>query len=269
MSNEVYAFALKNTLNEIKAACPDVSNTFIFKDSKIVAKDEGTDKETATRALGAFNAMTERAEAVGGLESVAFYGANGRVNVICVNDFYLATVASKKSDEKYVNTLTRVLVPAVLRVIEKIHPAAAEDDESAEEKPADITEEAEPEAVEEPIEEIKPEPVEEEPEPEPELFSPEPPVTQFMIDNIGGLLVPADTVRIDNAVILQWKDLYGDKEITEVDVETLNGQTTRCKFKPIKESKLEGKGIIQMPEKIKRSLQASKGELVMVKPVVE
>jgi len=76
-------------------------------------------------------------------------------------------------------------------------------------------------------------------------------------------------VRIDNQAILQWKELYGDKEITEVDVETLNGQTTRCKFKPIKDSKLEGKGIIQVPQKIQLTLQTSQGELVMVKPVVD
>jgi hypothetical protein len=63
--------------------------------------------------------------------------------------------------------------------------------------------------------------------------------------------------------------LYGDKKIEEVDVETLNGKTTRCKFKPIKDSKHEGKGVIQMPEKIQLTLQTTKGGLVMVKPVVE
>jgi len=32
-------------------------------------------------------------------------------------------------------------------------------------------------------------------------------------------LVPPDTVRIDSEVLLQWNDLYGDREIREVDVE--------------------------------------------------
>ncbi len=50
MNNEVYTFALKNTLDEIKNACPDVSNTFIFKDGKILAKDE-TDEETITKTV--------------------------------------------------------------------------------------------------------------------------------------------------------------------------------------------------------------------------
>jgi predicted regulator of Ras-like GTPase activity (Roadblock/LC7/MglB family) len=244
MSNEVYAFALKNTLNEIKNVCPDVSNTFIFKeDGKILAKDENTDEETINRTVDAFNAITERANTIGGLESVTFHGANGRLNIACINDFYLTTIASKEADEKYINTVTRVLVPTVLKLVEKIHPASIDNNTFT---------------TEQPELEVNPEPL-----------LPEPPVNQFIVENLGGLLVPSDTVRIDSAVIVQWKDLYGDKKIEEVDVETLNGKTTRCKFKPIKGSKYEGKGIIQMPEKIQLTLQTTKGELVMVKPVVE
>jgi len=244
MSNEVYAFALKNTLNEIKNACPDVSNTFIFKeDGKILAKDENTNEKTITKTVDAFGAITERADAIGGLKSITFHGANGRVNIACINDFYLTTIASKEADEKYVNTLTRVLVPTVLKLVEKIHPASIDNNTFTTEQP--------------------------EPEVNPEPLLPEPPVNQFIVENLGGLLVPSDTVRIDSAVIVQWKDLYADKKIEEVDVETLNGKTTRCKFKPIKGSKYEGKGIIQMPEKIQLTLQTTKGELVMVKPVVE
>jgi predicted regulator of Ras-like GTPase activity (Roadblock/LC7/MglB family) len=244
MSNEVYAFALKNTLNEIKNACPDISNTFIFKeDGKIIAKDENTNEKTITKTVDAFNALTERANTIGGLESVTFHGTKGQVNIACINDFYLTTIASKEADEKYINTLTRVLVPTVLKLVEKIHSASIDNDTFA-------TEQIEPE--------VNPEPL-----------LPEPPVNQFIVENLGGLLVPSDTVRIDSAVIVQWKDLYGDKKIEEVDVETLNGKTTRCKFKPIKGSKYEGKGVIQMPEKIQLTLQTTKGELVMVKPVVE
>jgi predicted regulator of Ras-like GTPase activity (Roadblock/LC7/MglB family) len=244
MSNEVYAFALKNTLNEIKNVCPDVSKTFIFKeDGKILAKDENTDEETINRAVDAFNALTERANAIGGLESVTLHGANGRVNIACINDFYLTTIASKEADEKYVNTLTQVLVPTVLKLVEKIHPASIDNNTFTMEQP--------------------------EPEVNPEPLLPEPPVNQFIVENLGGLLVPSDTVRIDSAVIVQWKNLYGDNKIEEVDVEALNGKATRCKFKSIKGSKYEGKGIIQMPEKIQLTLQTTKGELVMVKPVVE
>ena len=55
-----------------------------------------------------------------------------------------------------------------------------------------------------------------------------------MVEKIAGFLVPADTVRIDGEVIAKWNDLYEGKEITMVNIETLEGKTTICKFKPIK-----------------------------------
>jgi hypothetical protein len=280
MNNEVYAFALRNTLNEIKNAVPDVSNTFIFKDGKILAKDDTTNEENINRTIHAFNAITERAEAIGDLQTVTFQGSKARVNIVCQNDFYLTTVASKEVDEKYVATLTRVLIPTVIKLVDKIHSASADDDTLTTVNPEHViendtegaTDNAENCEKELPVEDAAPtETFEEQPAPEvdTEPLLPEPPVTQFIVENLGGLLVPSDTVRIDTAVITQWNDLYGDKQIEEVDVETLNGRTTRCKFKPIKDSKFAGKGIIQMPEKIQLTLETAKGELVMAKPVVE
>jgi hypothetical protein len=280
MNNNVYAFALKSTLDEIQGACPDVSNTFIFKDGKILAKGETTDENTANLTINAFDSITERAATLGGLETVTIQGAKGRVNITCMNDFYLTTVLSKKADEKYVNTLIQVLIPTVIKLVEKIHPTSTDDEtltvetepaeEEAAEEETESTEEAENESVEE-EETATTEPTEEEetPEVDDEPLLPEPPVTQLIIENLGGLLVPSDTVRIDKAVITQWNDLYGDKEIEEIDLETLDGKTTRCKVKPIKNSKHKEKGIIQMPEKIQLTLEVTKGELVMVKPVIE
>jgi len=279
MNNDVYSFALKSTLDEIQSICPDVSNTFIFKDGKIIAKGETTDEKTVNRTINAFDAITERADAIGGLEAVTIQGANGRVNIACMNDFYLTTVLSKKADEKYVNTLTRVLIPTVIKLVEKIHPASTDDetltvdlepaeDEAAEED-TDSAEDNENEPAEEETATTEPTEEQETPEVDSEPLLPEPPVTQLIVENLGGLLVPSDTVRIDKAVITEWNDLYGDKKINEVDVETLDGKTTHCKFKPIKDSKHKGKGIIQIPEKIQLTLETTKGELVTVKPVVE
>ena len=104
---------------------------------------------------------------------------------------------------------------------------------------------------------------------EPEWPLPKPLVNQLMVATLRGLRAPSDTVRIDNAVVMQWKNQYADRKIEEVEVEALNGKTTCCKFKPTKDSKGEGKGLIQMPEKIKLALQTRRGELVMVKPVIE
>ena len=275
MIDELCAFALKNTLNEIKNACPELSNAFIFgSNAQIIAKDENTDEKTATRAAAAFNALAEKTEATNGIESIIFQAATGHVNVDRVNGFYLATVTSKEGDEKYINALTRVAIPTVLKLMEKIHSAFPEyiDDlnfaehESPEETRSNKKSHDE-ENTEETDEPTNRELMEQENETDP--FLPDPPVTQFMIENLGGIRRRSDTVRIENALILQWRDLFGDKKIREVDVETLDGKTMRCKFKPIKDSKHEGKGIIQIPLKTQLILQTSKGELVMVKPVIE
>jgi hypothetical protein len=289
MSNEVYAFALKSTLQEIQNVCPEVSNSFIFKDGKILAKDENTPEKTVNSTIDAFETITERAETIGGLEAITIQSAEGKINIATINDFHLTTVSSKEADEKYVNTLTRVLIPIVVKLVEKIQPASADDealttveiepveDDITEEVVDEIADEAEDsnyEPPEEPEEETATtEPDEEleqtELEVNDEPLLPEPPVTQLIVENLGGLLVPSDTVRIGQEVIAQWNELYSDNKISEVEVEALNGKTTRCKFKKIKKSKDAGKGIIKMPEKIQLTLETASGELVTVKPVVE
>jgi hypothetical protein len=90
-----------------------------------------------------------------------------------------------------------------------------------------------------------------------------------MVEKIGGLLVPTDTVRIDGEIVEKWSDLYEGKQFNMVIIETLDGKKTTCKFKTIKESKNNAKGIIQIPEKILQTLQTEKGKLVIVKPVIE
>ena len=76
-------------------------------------------------------------------------------------------------------------------------------------------------------------------------------------------------MRVDSEVISKWNNLYDGKEIMQVNIQTLDGKTTTCKFKPIKEAKNNTTGIIQIPEKILQALQTSKGKLVMVKPIIE
>ena len=227
MNNEVYSFALENTLQEIQNICPDVSNTFIFQDGKIIAQDENTPKKDVKQTIDAFTAITEKADILGGIDAVTIQGANGQANIACMKDFYLTTISSKEADEKYVNTLTRILIPTVIRLVEKIHPAQTGDEvlttiapeppepepmepEPEEDETEDITDQTEDEEEENELpEEETATPEDEEEEPEPELDTepllPEPPVTQLIVENLGGLLVPSDTVRVDQEVISRWK----------------------------------------------------------------
>jgi len=123
MDNEVYSFALKNTLNEIRNVCPDITHTFMFtKEGEIIAADESTPEKIIIQVVDAFDGILERADKIGGIEGITLEGGNGRVNVNCIKDMYFATVTSKKADINYVNTVTRVLIPTVLRLLEKICP---------------------------------------------------------------------------------------------------------------------------------------------------
>ena len=307
MSNEVYAFALKTALNEIQNACPDVTTNFIFKHDKLIAQDKNTEEETATQTIEAFNNINEKADTIGGMEAVTIQSAEGKIKIATINDFNLATVSTNEADEKYVNTLTRILIPLVIKLVDQIQPASTTNETAANPQPEPEPEKYEPyyptekafeatnyEATEEPVyettneteytqnynpyepeeETTTTEKEEEQTEPEPtELEAtyemlPETPATQLIVENLGGLLVPSDTVRIDTEVIAQWNQLYGTNKTNEVQVEALNGKTTRCKFKPIKKSKNAGKGVIKIPEKIQLTLETAEGELVTVKPIV-
>lgn len=264
MESDVYSFALKETLNEIRNVCPDINNAFVFKENgEVVASDEKTSKKNVMRVVDAFDGMLEKADSIGNIEGVTLECSKGRVNVSLVNDdFYLLTVTSKKADMNYVNTVTRVIVPTVLRLLEKIHPAPLKNSIASPEIEPTTSE------IEEPVEQAE-ETITPEEEIKPEPLLPETPVNQLIVENLGGLLVPSDTVRIDKEILSQWEELYEDKKINMVEIETFDGKTTTCKVKPIKNSKYEGKGIIQMPEKIQLTLEIGRGELVRVKPVID
>ncbi|RLI41129.1 hypothetical protein DRO59_07710 [Candidatus Bathyarchaeota archaeon] len=269
MESDVYSFALKETLNEIRNVCPDINNAFVFKENReVVVGDEETSEKTVMRVVNAFDGIFEKADAIGNIESVTLECSKGRVNVSLINDdFYLLTVTSKKADINYVNTVTRVIVPTVLRLLEKIYPASLKSSVA----PSEI--ELAASEIEEPVEQaegtITPEEETLEEEIKPEPLLPETPVNQLIVENLGGLLVPSDTVRIDKEILSQWEELYEEKKINMVEIETFDGKITTCKVKPIKDSKYEGKGIIRMPEKIQLTLEIKRGELVRVKPVID
>ena len=269
MDNDLYSFALKNTLDEIRNLCPDLKNAFMFKeDGELTAADENTPQKTIVSIVDAFDGLLEKADTVGGIELIAIEGNKGGANVSHMNNHYLVTVTSENADRNYVNTTTHILVTTVLKLLEKISPAPLKnhpsETETRPEIPAIKTDE---EPAEQPAE--KPATVEPEQSTKPEALQEEPTASQFMVEDIGGLLVSADTVRLDKETLLQWQELYEDRNIEEVEIETFEGKSARCKIKPIKDSKQDGKGIVQIPQKIQRTLQIRKGELVKVKPILE
>lgn len=148
---------------------------------------------------------------------------------------------------------------------ETLKPEKSLEEEAAEKPAEEFT--AEQEEEEYKIE-VKPTPAPENfPEPSPSSF--EVPAVQLIVENIGGLLVPSDTVRVDSETLSGWESTFEGKKIEYVEIETFDGKTARYKVKPIKDSKYTGKGIVQIPEKAQLALEIKKGELVRVKPIIE
>src|SRR3990170_471635 len=241
---------LTKALTEIKNVSPEISKAFLFqRNQKILARDECTDKEEANVTVEAFKSLDEKANTISGIESVTFQGMKGRLGITQVKDYYLATVTSKETDEKTVNNLTRVLAPTILKLVQEIYPSTQHSFE-------EIAEKTNKETLGYLGKQL-----------------PDLPFVEFVVENISRLGVLSgspDTVRIDVVTIGQWTELYGENIIKEVTVEeTTIGKSVQCKFEPIKDSRCEGKGSVQIPEKIQQALRTRKGAKVLIKPVIQ
>jgi hypothetical protein len=299
---------LQIVVDEFQNLSPETTVVFIFKKyGETVATNQVTTEDQTRTVIANFSNLTLQNDIIGSLENLTIRGANGQLSITTMDDLYLATVSSKKTNPKIINSLTHVLVPTIVKLLDQQStenhqevpqpPQILPENEVSVEEPVFSHEEPELEPVSEiesladpllpkqPIDENlseKEEVVEEaefsqeesemesvcEPQSPMEPLLPNQPINQLMIEKIKGILVPADTVRVDSEVIESWTELYGNRELL-INVQTLDGKETTCKFKPVKEGKSNSKGIIQIPEKILKTLQASNGQLVMVKPIID
>jgi len=118
MSNQVYALALDNTLREIKNVCPDVTNIFVFEEnSQTIAKDDDTPQETINKTIDAFQAIKAKTQTSGGLEDITIQGLRRSGKHSLHQQLYLATVTSKEADEKFVDSLTHILISTVVKIV--------------------------------------------------------------------------------------------------------------------------------------------------------
>jgi predicted regulator of Ras-like GTPase activity (Roadblock/LC7/MglB family) len=285
MYSEAYSTALKNALTEIKNICPDVQTSFLFnKEGTMIAGDNAAQEAPLEKTVGAMEGIFEKTESIGGLDTVVINGQKGKVHISCVNDIYLAMVTSRNADMTYVQTVQRVLMPTVIKLLDSISTTQTKvlsskpspvdpstnlsnrfKQNKVEDTPEEMTNEPEERTNEDGVEEEQAEPQELEMPSARELPEPS---NQFIVDTLGGLLVRGDTVQVDAETLSQWSEYYDGAEINQVEIESFNGTSTTCKVKPIKDTKMEGKGIIRIPERACQDLEVKKGELVKVKPVV-
>ena len=257
---------LQTILDEFKILSPETTNATVFNnDGQTIANTKDTTEDQTKKLITNFCSIAQQAQTIGGVENLIIQAADNQLTITAINSLYLATVSSRTANLEIVKSLTQVVVPTVVKLIDQNSIVPTETQLSPTIDP------------EEQIEEKVALPIIDEPGIEPILepkasfdqFLPFTPTNQFMVEKIMGLLVPTDTVRIDGEVMAKWSDLYGGKQILMVNIEALDGKKTTCKVKPMKEAKNNSKGAIQIPEKILQNLQTEKGKLVLVGPAIK
>lgn len=247
MNNEACALALRSTLCEIRNICPDITNTFIFRENgEIVAEDQNTTQANINDAHDALRALSEKAGGIGGIESVIFRGEQARANINRFQDYYVANVTLTEADEKTVTCLTRVMIPTMIKLIHDLIPTQNSSKE--------ILQKAEPEKVS-----------------GIDLSQPEPHALKFTVENFGfgSLLKDSGLTLIDGALIAQWNETFGDGQVTKVSLENpIMGKSLITNFEALKSSKYEGKGIVQLSEKSRLALNVRSGSQILLKPII-
>lgn len=242
---EAYSIALRNALNEVRNIFPDIKCSFLFDENgKFITGDEKTDEKTVRKASQSIDDILEKAESIGGLETIAINGSERRVQISRVDNMYLTMVTPKKADMTYIRTIARVIIPTVIKLMDNISST--------------------------PLKPFSPPPKQEQKE-ENEGTS-APPYNQLIVKTISGLFtrfMQPNRVEIDEKILTEWSQGYNEgKEVEEVEVESLGGKKTRCEVEEIQDFDLKDKGLVRMPEKIQMNLGVKEGEQVRVKPVL-
>jgi len=237
MNRDPYAIALNSALTEIKKAYPDIKNSFIFtKNGTIITGDQETDEKTMNNVRETFENLKEKAKAIGNLKSFHITAKNGKLTLSKIKDMYLIMATSKNADKTHIYSITHVIIPTILKTLETFAPT-----------PLQVT-----------------------------------PTKKLIVDTLSGFFA-GDSVQIDAEILRDWTKnndprarvkaaLTGEQNtqesINNVKIETFGGNSTLCKVKEINDDKLKGKNMIRIPEKLCKSLEINKGDLVKVKPAL-
>ncbi|XHH09304.1 MAG: hypothetical protein ACFCUE_01385 [Candidatus Bathyarchaeia archaeon] len=273
---ELNVSALETTLNEIKTAYPGVSSLMVLDGSnQVIARDRSTNDELVHHVSSSFEKITKKSAITGRIDNLTFKGTYQNIFFSRHQDIYLATVASNQISQKEVTRLTNILFPTTYKVIQEVVSFKQE------KKTPQSIEEAKPKTIEPPS---TPPQTQQPTTYNPKIPTPEPaPISKpapieileakFKVENISGFSVVSsslDSVFLDRALIGEWRERYGVNSVDEVLVTAVESKkTSRCAFQPIKNSKLEGVGVVQVSHKVQASLGVKKGSLVIVKPVLK
>jgi predicted regulator of Ras-like GTPase activity (Roadblock/LC7/MglB family) len=236
MDRDPSAIALNNAITEINKAYPDIKNSFIFtKNGTILTGDQETDQQTINNVQESFENLKEKAKTIGNLESFTITTKNGKLTLSNIKDMHLLLATSKNADKNHIHSITQVIIPTILKTMEALAPT------------------------------------------QPQITPPK----QLIVDTLTGFFA-GDSVQIDTEILKDWTKKDDDprtrvkaaitgeqstpENIEQVKIETSGGNSTLCKVKEINDQDMKGKNMIRIPEKLCKTLEINKGDLVKVEP---
>jgi predicted regulator of Ras-like GTPase activity (Roadblock/LC7/MglB family) len=236
MNRDPYAIALNNAITEINKAYPDIKNSFIFtKNGITLTGDQETDQQTINSIQESFENLKEKAKTIGNLESFTITTKDGELTLSNIKDMHLLLATSKNADKNHIHSITQVIIPTILKTMETLAPI------------------------------------------QPQITPPK----QLIVDTLTGFFA-GDSVQIDTEIVKDWTKNNDDprarvkaaltgeqstpENIDQVKIETFGGNSTLCKVKEINDQNMKGKNMIRIPEKLCRTLEINKGDLVKVEP---
>ncbi len=253
MDNRTSTLTLKTAINEVKSTCPGISDIFLFnEDLKPLIYEENTPEESfvvATNALSTLNKITAMA---GEIECLTCYGSNQKINLSHITNNYIITVASNETDDAALSSITRVLIPTVLKTVREV-VSSREETPIIPKSPPSKRDTLKLQPTKPPVTDI--------------------PAADYVVENLSvrhSLSTAPGMILVDRALIGEWKERYGNKEIEEVTVENISTKKRlKCSIQAIKDSKLEGQGVVQIPTRLQAALEIRKGEVVRIRPILK
>lgn len=237
MNRDPYAIALNSAMTEIQKAYPDITHSFIFtKTGNIVTGEKETDPKTMNAVQESFENLKEKAKTIGNIKLFNINTKNGNITLSKIDDMYLVLATSKNADKSQIHAITHVILPTILKTVETLDTPHLQ--------PLTSTQK------------------------------------ELVVDTLTGFFA-GDSVQIDTEILNDWTQnndprarikaaITGEPELEEdinqVYIETSSGNAVVCKVKEVDDENVKGKNMIRIPEKLCRSLDINKGDLVKVKP---
>ncbi len=260
MDTETSALAFRTAINEIKNTCPGISNIFILNGQKqAITRDQNTSEELVNCSTEYLTTVSSAAGIAGEIESLTCSGGTQKVNLTRYEDNYFVTLSSNETDDRALSTLARVMLPSMLKLAQEVASSRMEK----------VVETQKPKSIATPVTVQAPAPTLIRPKPARTVVS----ASEFTVENLSGISIissDANTLYLDRALIGEWKENYGNRNIEFAIIENISTKKQlRCSFQPLKNEKLEGQNLVLVPNKVQKKLEIKKGTTVRIRPVIE